>query len=177
MVCRCSVTDLRILDLTCLSGHPQINVPFSPTHPISTSRSSLFKTIIDFFPRVRSRRDRAEGIIVTHTPSPSAPSTPYQTNFAFPTSPNPGLPLSTHSLSSDSVYPRTSEELMSRNRISLRAPPKRSATNPNFGFNEGMVSSSARRSSDEVSVGLSQSSLHVSKAFDETPFRRRTSGD
>ena len=97
-------------------GQPHLNIPYSPTQAVSSSRSSLFKTIVDFFPRIRRRRDKQEGIIVTHTPSPSAPSTPYAATFSVPIGPGSSLPLSPHSLSTDSLHPRSSEEIMSRNR-------------------------------------------------------------
>ena len=157
-------------------GQPHLNIPYSPTQAVSSSRSSLFKTIVDFFPRIRRRRDKQEGIIVTHTPSPSAPSTPYAATFSVPIGPGSSLPLSPHSLSTDSLHPRSSEEIMPRNRISLRAPPKRSATNPTLNVDNGGAGLTGR-SSDEISVGFSSTSLHTLQPRDETPFRRRTSAD
>ncbi|KLO19877.1 DUF396-domain-containing protein [Schizopora paradoxa] len=114
------------------SGAGQISPTSTPATPVTTSRSSLFKSIIDIFPRVR-RRNATEGIILSHTPNPSAPSTPYASSFGqsayssgMPSSPVP--PLQSFSTSDSALLSSVGESR--RASLQLRPPPKRNSTGP-----------------------------------------------
>ncbi|KAH8118629.1 DUF396-domain-containing protein [Phellopilus nigrolimitatus] len=144
-----------------LPDSPAMHTPVQ----FATTRSSLFKSILDSLPRIRRRRAPTEGIIVTHTPSPSAPSTP-RTSMSGQSLYLSAAQSSPHT-SQDVIYLGSSEERLGRTRVALRPPPKRSVTVPSS--NE-----SARESDDAVVVVGHNSSLHVSRTAEETPVRRRT---
>ncbi|KAI5119501.1 hypothetical protein M0805_002437 [Coniferiporia weirii] len=146
-----------------VSSDGALNSPttYAASQPITTSRSSLFKSILDFFPRIRRRRDSAEGIIVSHTPTPSAPSTPRASvsGEGFFSSPRASL---------DGMYTGNHNEPGSRSRIALRPPPKRAVTGPG-------TPTAAKKFDDETAVVGSNYLLSASRSVsDEVPMRRRT---
>ena len=101
--------------------------------PVTTSRSSLFKSIVDLFPRIRRKNRLAEGIIAPSSPlPPSMPATPtpssgpYAQVYGYPNSPA-GAPPMSPALSGQS---RTLDETQGRTRVHLRPPPKRAVTGP-----------------------------------------------
>lgn len=157
----------HIIDLTRHAVGPLYSpTSYLPTQPIANSRSSLFKSILSIFPRMGRRSDPTEGIIVTHTPTPSAPSTPYSSSFGqavFSPAPQSSPRLSSHG---DPLHPRSSEESPGRARLSLRPPPKRSFTGPSF--------RSSSRSSDEGAIGYNLSVHIPTRLEDSPPVRRRT---
>ncbi|KAL5527703.1 hypothetical protein ACEPAG_6504 [Sanghuangporus baumii] len=156
----------------------------APSQVTLASRSSLFKSILDLFPFLRRRRDRTDGILVTHTPSHSAPSTP-RTSYSGQ---NPYTAASATSRASfDATYPLPSPG----QSPSLRPPPKRTCTGPasahSLSFlgsprmqDEGWtdvggqnVRSTATTSASSSSSTTTTTSLFVSRT-EETPVRRRT---
>lgn len=153
------------------SGLIGFDSPTTANAPTQTARSSLFKSIVDLFPFLRRRRDRTDGILVTHTPSHSAPSTP-RTSYSGQ---NPYTAASATSRTSfDAVYPLPSPGPSP----SLRPPPKRS----NTGTSSASAHSISPPRGDEGWTVVGQgsgktasSSMFVSRSTsDETPVRRRT---
>jgi len=149
-----------------------------PTPVVTTSRSSLFKSIIDIFPRVR-RRNTTEGIILSHTPHPSAPSTPYATSFGQnvyssgrPSSPGPPhSPLQSFSSSDTALF--TGGDSNRRGSLTLRPPPKRNSTTP---VQRVRVSDLApRRSLEDQTTSTAPYTLRVPSQNEGSPptIRRR----
>ncbi|KAL5487726.1 SVP26 [Sanghuangporus weigelae] len=157
----------------------------APSRVISTSRSSLFKSILDLFPFLRRRRDRTDGILVTHTPSHSAPSTP-RTSYSGQ---NPYTAASATSRTSfETAYPLSSPGPSP----SLRPPPKRTSTGPASAHSSSFLGSprtpdegwtvvggenvrSTATTSASSSTTTTTTSLFVSRSTEqETPVRRRT---
>ncbi|KAL5507940.1 SVP26 [Sanghuangporus vaninii] len=154
----------------------------APSQVAFTSRSSLFKSILDLFPFLRRKRDRTDGILVTHTPSHSAPSTP-RTSYSGQ---NPYTAASATSRTSfDASYsPGPSP--------SLRPPPKRSSTGPASAHAHSSSFLGSPRTPDEgwtvvggqnvrstatsaSSSSTTTTSLFVSRSTEEEmPVRRRT---
>ncbi|EJD01564.1 DUF396-domain-containing protein [Fomitiporia mediterranea MF3/22] len=145
-----------------------VNSPttYTPSQGLSTSRSSLFKSILDLFPFLRRRRERQEGILVTHTPTPSAPSTP-RTSYSAQ-SPY-SIPSRTPSMDVAMFPPSPT----------LRPPPPRRANTGSSVASLGSSGKMVEGSAAEVlspSVGKRSSAVLVSASrsvSDETPVRRR----
>jgi len=161
------------------SGAAQMSpTSITPATPVTTSHSSLFKSIIDIFPRVR-RRNATEGIILTHTPNPSAPSTPYASSFSqsgyssgMPSSPvPPHSPLQSFSSSDSPLYAGVDSNR--RGSLTLRPPPKRNSTTP---AQRVRVSDSApRRSLEDQTPTTAPYTLRAPSQTDGSPpiIRRR----
>lgn len=131
---------------------------------------SLFKSILDLFPFLRRKRDRTEGVLISHTPTHSAPSTPRTSYSGQHQNQNP------YSIPSRTSFDTASTTITSPS-LNLRPPPRRSKTGAEA-TSSSSGSGSPRIQLDEVArrsvVSRKSASALVSRSgSDETPVRRR----
>ena len=124
-----------------------ISSPAEPKSKTSISRVSLFKSIVDQIPFLRKRCSSTETVLVSYTHS--APGTPLSPYYSHSGSGSNGLTSTAgHSLSSphgtldaplSPASPGTNSDTGgSRQRVSLRPPPKRSRTSTDESVSGGV---------------------------------------